>query len=48
MICIGKQATIIQDKGQYANINTFSEDVSVMLQVPILDTMVAYDCPHSD
>ena len=35
----------IQKTGKYADVNGFSSDVGKMLRVPILDTVLAYNCP---
>ncbi len=48
MICMDKQAMIIQETGQSMITNSFSEDVGVMPRVPIIDAMVAYNFLHSD
>ena len=47
MVVIGAQGTIIQKMGKYADINGFSSDVGTMLRVPIVDAVLAYDCPIS-
>ena len=47
MVVIGAQGTIIQKKGKYADINWFSSDVGIMSRVPIVDAVLAYDCPIS-
>ncbi len=48
MICMVNQVTIIQDTGQYANVNSFSEDIGMMPRVPIVDAVISYDCLHSN
>ena len=45
MVVIGAQGTIIQNTGKYADVNGFSPDVGTMLRVPIVDTVLGYDCP---
>ena len=47
MVVIGAQGTIIQKTGKYADINGFSSDVGKMSRVPIVDAVLAYDCPIS-
>ena len=38
---------IINHTGQSAKVNAFSSDVKSMSKVPIVDAVVAYDCPYS-
>ena len=45
MVVIGAQGTIIQKTGKYANVTGFSYDVGTMSRVPIVDAVLAYDCP---
>ena len=47
MVVVGKQAFVFNHTGQYANIKSFSEDTGGMIKVPIVDYVIAYDCPHS-
>ena len=48
MICVGKQATIVQHTGKFTDVNAFAEDVGKLQQVPIVDAAIAYDCPYDD
>ena len=47
MVVIGAQGTIIQKTGKYAEVNGFSPDVVTMSRVPIVDAVLAHDCPIS-
>ena len=47
MVVIGAQGMIIQQIGRYVDVNAFSSDVGTMSRVPIVDAVVAYDCPFS-
>ena len=47
MILVGKQAFVFNHTCQYANIKSFSEDSGVITKVPIVDSVIAYDFPHS-
>ena len=47
MIVLGRQALIINHTGQSEEINSFSSDVEGMSKVPIVDAMVAYNCPYT-
>ena len=47
MFVLGNQCTIIQRTRRYAGVNEFISDVGLMAQVPIVDTALEYDCPHS-
>ena len=44
MAVLGKQIRIIQDSGLCAEVNAFSDEISKMSQVPIVDGCMAYDC----
>ena len=47
MVVIGAQGTIIHKTGKYADVNGFSSDVGTMSRVPIVDAVLAYNCPIS-
>ena len=47
MVVIGAQGTIIKKTGKYADVNGFSSDVGTMSRVPIVDAVLAYNCPIS-
>ena len=47
MVVIGKQAAIIKNTGQFAEANAFAKYVGSMSRVPIVDAVIAYDCPYS-
>ena len=44
MIVLGNQALVIQNTGQYAEVNSFSSDGQGMSKVPAIDAVLAYDC----
>ena len=46
MVVVGANATVIQETGTYADVNSFAEEVDQMKRVPIKDMVVAYDCPY--
>ena len=45
MVVIGAQGTIIQKTVKYTDVNRFSSDIGTMSRVPIVDAVLAYDCP---
>ena len=47
MVVFGNQGTTIQGTGKFSDVNVFAEDVGMMPRVPILDSVVAYDCLYS-
>ena len=47
MVVIGAKGTIIQNTGKYADVNGFSSDVGTMSRVPIVNTVLEYNCPIS-
>ena len=47
MVVIGAQGTIIQKIGKYTDVNGFSSDIGKMSRVPIVDAVLAYNCPIS-
>jgi hypothetical protein len=47
MIVAGRQAFVFNYTGEYADVNAFSEEAGGMSQVPIVDAVVAYDCPYT-
>ena len=47
MVVIGKQAFIFSHSGQYANVGAFTDEVKGITKVPIVDAVIAYDCPQS-
>ena len=46
MVVFGNQGTTIKEKGKLSDVNAFNEDVSMMPRDPIVDSVVAYDCPY--
>jgi hypothetical protein len=47
MIVVGKHCFIISYSGKYIDVNSFSDAVGGLSQVPIVDAAIAYDCPHT-
>ena len=47
MVVFGNQGTTIQDTGKFSDVNVFAEDVGMMPRVPIVDSVIAYDCSYS-
>ena len=47
MMFIGKKAFIFSHSGQYANVRSFTDEVKGIPKVPIVDAVIAYDCPQS-
>ena len=45
MMFIGKQAFIFIHSGQYANVQSFTDEVKGIPKVPIVDAVIAYDWP---
>ena len=48
MVVIGKQAFIFSHSGQYANVRAFIDEVKGIPKIPIVDAVIAYDCPQSE
>ena len=48
MVVIGKQAFIFNHSDQYANVRAFTDEVKGITKVPIVDVVIAYDCPQSE
>ena len=48
MIVVGAQATIISRSGKYCQVQAFSKECAVLEKVPIVDAIIAYDCPSTD
>ena len=46
MIVVGAQATIIQRSGRSAEVRAFSEECTKLEKIPIVDAVIAYDCPY--
>ena len=47
MVVFGNQGRTIKNTYKFSDVNTFAEDVGMMPRVPIVDSVVAYDCPYS-
>ena len=47
MVVIVKQAFIFNHSDQYANVREFTDEVKGISKVPIVDVVIAYDCPQS-
>ena len=47
IIVIGSKDPIIQATGQWAELKDFSEKVLILENVPIIDDIIAYNCPYS-
>ena len=47
MVVIGAQGTIIQMTSKYTDVNGVSSDVGKISRDPIVDAVLAYDCPIS-
>ena len=47
MVVVGKQAFVFSHSGQYANVQAFADEVKGLQKVPIVDAVIAYDCPSS-
>ena len=43
IIVVGSQSLVIQDTGQSAHVNAFSDEVPGMSEVPIVDAAISYD-----
>ena len=46
MVVIGKQAFVFSHSGQYANVRAFTDEVKGINKVPIVDAVIAYECPQ--
>ena len=47
MVVVGKQAFVFSHSGQYANVQVFAKEVEGLSLVPIVDAVIAYNCPSS-
>ena len=45
MVVVGAQATILNRSGKYAEVRAFSNECSTLEKVPIVDAVIAYECP---
>jgi len=46
MVVLGKNCTVFDDMGLTCTVNTFTKAAGKIERVPILDAVLAYDCPH--
>ena len=46
MAVVGANAASIQEKGWYADVNAFANDVGQMKRFLIKDMAISYDCPY--
>jgi hypothetical protein len=47
MVVVGKQAFVFSHNVQYANVQVLAKEVKGLPAVPIVDAIIAYDCPSS-
>ena len=47
MVVIGKKAFIFNHSDQNANVRAFTDEVEGIHKVPIMDAVIAYECPKS-
>ena len=47
MCVMGKHCHIISDSGLTADVSPFSDEVGSMLKVPIVDTLIVFECPYT-
>ena len=46
MIVVGKQDFVFSHSGQSVDVKAFTAEVGGLYKVPIVDAVIAYDCPH--
>ena len=46
MVVVGRNCSIFDDTGRMRTFNAFSETAGELENVPIMDAVVAYDCPY--
>ena len=46
MVVVGNNATVFDTTGKTCTVNSFSESAGMLKHVPIVDAVVAYDCPY--
>ena len=46
MIVVGKNSIIFDDTGKTCTVNAFSESAGKLHNIPIIDAVIAYDCPY--
>ena len=47
MVVVGSYASVFGHSGKSADVRSFSSDYSKLEFVPIVDAVIAYDCPYS-
>ena len=47
MFVVGSQGFVFNRTGLHANVNAFSSEAGGISKVPIVDAVIAYDCPYS-
>ena len=47
MVVIGSNCTVFDHTGKFCTVNSFSESAGKLERVPVVDAVVAYDCPYS-
>ena len=48
MCVFGKNCIVLSETGRTVDVNAFAEEVGGLNEVPIVDVIVAYDCPRSN
>ena len=46
MIVVGRHCTVFDSLGKTCTVNAFSESAGKLNNVPIVDAVIAYDCPY--
>ena len=47
MVVVGSNCTVFDHTGKFCTVNSFAESAGKLNGVPIVDAVVAYDCPYS-
>ena len=47
MVVVGSNCTVFDTTGKFCTVNSFTESAGKLDRVPIVDAVVAYDCPYT-
>ena len=47
MVAVGHQAYVISHTNQFVNVQAFTDEVTGLRDIPVVDAAIGYDCPYS-
>ena len=47
MVVVGHQAYVISHTNQFVNVQAFTDEVTGLRDIPVVDAAIGYDCPYS-